>query len=142
MEHGRNKLSNYYLMTFAIIILILLFVSCKSNSYLDFLTGGKIRYWQYLEYKDHYMSFERRTRRILRYDANLKVYYLGGLELISRGRQFKISGNRVTTRWKVHGYKIPVDTFDILEINDHKLVLKWTYGVSPVTLVRYNKNEK
>ena len=55
---------------------------------------------------------------------------------MSKGRHFKISGNRVTTYWKVHGYKIPVDTFDILEVNDHKLVLKWTNG-SPVTLVKY-----
>ena len=82
------------------------------------------------------MSFEKQTRRILEYDANLKVYYLGPLELMSKGRHFKITGNRVTTCWKVHGYKIPVDTFDILEVNDQKLVLKWTNG-SPVTLVKY-----
>ena len=82
------------------------------------------------------MSFDKRTHRILRNGTNLKVYYLGTLELMSKGRHFKITGNRVTTCWKVHGYRIPVDTFDILEVNDQKLVLKWTNG-SPVTLVKY-----
>lgn len=138
MEHGRNKLSNYHHMTFAIIILIFLLVSCRSNSYIDLLTGGSIRYWQFNEHKDYYMSFEKRTRRILDYEANFKIFYWNGLDLISKGRQFKISGNRVTTRWKVHGYKIPVDTFDILEINDHRFVLKYPDG-DPVTLIRYNK---
>lgn len=86
------------------------------------------------------MSFEKRTRRILEYDANLKVDYGTSLELISKGRYFRISGNRVTTHLKVHGYKIPVDTFDILEVTDHKLVLKWTFGARPVVLIKYDKN--
>lgn len=141
MENVKNKRSSGFHSVFAIVILLLLFVSCKSNSYLDLLTGGSIRYWQYLEHKDYYMSFEKRTRRILRNNANLKVYYLGSLELISKGRHFRISGNRVTTYWKVHGYKIPVDTFYILEISDHRFVLKYPDG-DPVTLIRYNKNEK
>lgn len=136
MENVENKLSSSLHAAFAIAILLIFFVSCKSNSYIDLLTGGSIRYWQYLEHKDYYMSFDKQTHRILRNGANLKVYYLGPLELMSKGRHFKISGNRVTTYWKVHGYKIPVDTFDILEVNDHKLVLKWTNG-SPVTLVKY-----
>ncbi len=137
-----NKQSRGFLVVFAIVTLLLLLVSCKSNSYLDLLTGGSIRYWQYLKHKDYYMSFNKRTHRILEYDANLKVDYDNGLDLLSKGRHFKISGNRVTTCWKVHGYKIPVDTFDIIEVNDHKLVLKWTFGVGPVTFVRYNKNER
>lgn len=62
--------------------------------------------------------------------------------MISKGRHFRISGNRVTTYWKVQGYKIPVDTFDILKLNDHELVLKWTYGVRPAILIKYDKNEK
>lgn len=136
MENVENKRSSSFHAAFAVLILLLFFVSCKSNSYLDLLTGGSIRYWQYIEYKDSYMSFDKRTHRIFRNGANLKVYYLGPLELMSKGRHFKISGNRVTTYWKVHGYKIPVDTFDILEVNDQKLVLKWTNG-SPVTLVKY-----
>ena len=135
MEHGKNKLN---CSIFAIISL-LLFVSCKSNSYIDLLTGKSIRYWQYLKHKDYYLSFTKRTRRILEYDANLKVDYNNGLDLLSKGRHFKISGNRVTTYWKVHGYKIPVDTFDILEANDHKLVLKWTFGDGPVTLIKYDR---
>lgn len=136
MEHGRNELSNYY--NFAIVILLFLLVSCKSNSYLDLLTGRGTRYWQYLEHKEYCISFDKRARRLLRCDVNLKVYYLGGLELMSKGRHFKISGNRVTTYWKVHGYKIPVDTFDILEINDHKFILKYPDG-NPVTLIKYDK---
>lgn len=139
MENVENKLSSSLHAAFAIAIFLLLFVSCKSNSYIDLLTGGSIRYWQYLEHKDYYMSFDKRTHRILRNGTNLKVYYLGPLELMSKGRHFKITGNRVTTCWKVHGYRIPVDTFDILEVNDQKLVLKWTYGVEPVTLIKYNK---
>lgn len=138
MEQGKNKQNCYVYAVFAIVIFPLLFVSCKSNSYIDLLTGGSIRYWQYLEHKDYYLSFNKRTRRVLEYDANLKVDYWNALELISKGRHFKISGNRVTMWWKVHGYKIPVDTFDILEVNDHKLVLRYTGG-SPVTLIRYNK---
>lgn len=138
MENVKIKRSCGFHSVFAIVILLLLFVSCKSNSYLDLLTGGSIRYWQYLEHKDCYMSFDKRTRKILEYDANLKVYYLGPLELMSKGKHFKVSGNRVTTCWKVHGYKIPVDTFDILEVNDHRFVLKYPDG-DPVTLIRYNK---
>ena len=134
-----KKQSRYINTVFAFVILVLFFVSCKSESYLDLLTGGSIRYWQYLEHKDYYMSFEKRTRRVLDCDANLKADYLNGLDLLSKGRHFKISGNRVTTWWKVHGYKIPVDTFDILEIDDHKMVLKWTYGVGPVPLIKYIK---
>lgn len=139
MEHGIDKRYRSIFVVFVIIISLLLFVSCKSNSYLDLLTGKSIRYWQYLKHKDYYLSFNKRTRRILEYDANLKVDYWNGLDMISKGRYFKISGNHVTTHWKVHGYKIPVDTFDILEVDDHKMVLKWTYGVRPVTLIKYNK---
>lgn len=139
MENGKNKPNSCISVVFAIVILLLLLVSCKSNSYLDLLTGKNIRYWQFLQYKDSYMSFEKRTRRILEYDANLKVDYGTSLELISKGRYFRISGNRITTYWKYKGYKTPADTFDILEINDHKLVLKWTFGVEPVTLIKYNK---
>ncbi len=139
MENVKNKRSCGFPSVFAIVILLLLLVSCKSNSYLDLLTGKNIRYWQFLQHKDSYMSFEKRTRRILEYDANLKVDYGTSLELISKGRYFKISGNRITTYWKYKGYKTPADTFDILEINDHKLVLKWTFGVEPVTLIKYNK---
>lgn len=138
MEHGRKN-RNDSIFVFVAILLHLL-VSCTSNSYIDLLTGGNISYWQYIKHKDYYMSFNKKTRRILEYDANLKVDYDNALDLLSNGRHFKISGNHVTTYWKVHGYKIPVDTFDILEINDHKMVLKWTYGVRPVTLVKFNKN--
>ena len=140
MENVENKRSCGFPSVFAIVILLLLLVSCKSNSYIDLLTGGSIRYWQYLEHKDYYMSFDKRTHRILRNGTNLKVYYLGPLELMSKGRHFKITGNRVTTCWKVHGYRIPVDTFDILEVTDHKLVLKWTFGAGPVVLIKYDKN--
>ena len=136
MEHGKNKRDSCICVVSVIVILSFLFVSCKSNSYLDLLTGGSIRYWQFLEHKDYYLSFEKQTRRVLDYEVNLKKLYWNGLDLISKGRHFKISGNRVTTSWKVHGYRIPVDTFDILEVNDQKLVLKWTNG-SPVTLVKY-----
>ena len=136
MEHGKNKRDSCICVVSVIVILSFLFVSCKSNSYLDLLTGGSIRYWQFLEHKDYYLSFEKQTRRVLDYEVNLKKLYWNGLDLISKGRHFKISGNRVTTYWKVHGYRIPVDTFDILEVNDQKLVLKWTNG-SPVTLVKY-----
>ena len=139
MENVENKLSSSLHAAFAIAIFLLLFVSCKSNSYIDLLTGGSIRYWQFLEHKDYYLSFEKQTRRVLDYEVNLKKLYWNGLDLISKGRHFKISGNRVTTCWKVHGYRIPVDTFDILEVNDQKLVLKWTYGVEPVTLIKYNR---
>lgn len=136
MEHGKNKRDSCICVVSVIVILSFLFVSCKSNSYIDLLTGGSIRYWQFLEHKDYYLSFEKQTRRVLDYEVNLKKLYWNGLDLISKGRHFKISGNRVTTCWKVHGYRIPVDTFDILEVNDQKLVLKWTNG-SPVTLVKY-----
>lgn len=139
MEQGKNKLNSYVYAVFAIVIFPLFFVSCKSNSYLDLLTGGNIRYWQFLEHKDSYMSFDKRTRRLLEYGANLKVDYWNGLDIISKGRYFRISGNRVTTCWKVHGYKVPMDTFDILEANEQKLVLKWTFGVSPVILIKYDK---
>ncbi len=139
MEHGKNKRDSCICVVFVIVILSFLFVSCKSNSYLDLLTGGRIRYWQFLEHKDYYMSFEKQTRRILEYDANLNVKYGSCMEILSKGRYFKISGNRITTYWKYKGYKTPADTFDILEINDHKLVLKWTFGVEPVTLIKYNK---
>lgn len=137
-----NKRCSGFHAAFVIVTLLLLFMSCKSNSYLDLLTGGSIRYWQYLEHKDCYMSFEKRTHRILEYDANFKVKYGSCMELLSKGGYFKISDNRITTYWKYKGYKVPADTFDVLKINDYKMVLKWTYGVSPVTLVRYNKNEK
>ncbi len=137
MEHGKNNHQNCICVV--IVILSFLFVSCKSNSYLDLLTGGSIRYWQFLEHKDYYTSFEKRTRRILEYDKNLKVVYDNGREFLSKGRIFKISGNRVTTYLKVLGHKTPADTFDIMEANDHKLVLKWTFGVEPVTLIKYNK---
>ena len=135
-----NKRNGCICVIFVIVILSFSLSSCKSNSYIDLLTGKNIRYWQFLRHKDSYMSFEKRTRRILEYDANLKVDYGTSLELISKGRYFRISGNRVTTHWKVHGYKIPVDTFDILEVTDHKLVLKWTFGARPAVLIKYDKN--
>ena len=137
-----NKRNGCICVIFVIVILSFSLSSCKSNSYIDLLTGGSIRYWQFLRYKDNYMSFEKRTRRILEYNANLKVDYSGPLELLSKGRYFKISGNRITTYWKYKVYKIPVDTFDILEANDQELVLKWTFGVRPAILVIYNKNER
>lgn len=137
-----NKRNGCICVIFVIVILSFFLVSCKSNSYIDLLTGGRIRYWQFLEHKDYYMSFEKRTRRILEYDANLKVKYGSCMEILSKGRYFKISGNRITTYWKYKGYKTPADTFDILEANDQELVLKWTFGVRPAILVIYNKNER
>lgn len=142
MGQWKKKRSRYINTVFTFVILVLFFVSCKSESYLDLLTGGSIRYWQFVRHEDSYMSFEKRTRRVLDYETNLKIFYWNGLDMISKGRHFRISGNRVTTYWKVQGYKIPVDTFDILKLNDHELVLKWTYGVRPAILIKYDKNEK
>ena len=74
MEHGKNKRDSCICVVSVIVILSFLFVSCKSNSYLDLLTGGSIRYWQFLEHKDYYLSFEKQTRRVLDYEVNLKNY--------------------------------------------------------------------
>ena len=44
MERGKNRRKNCFHVFF--VTLLLVFVSCKSNSYLNLLTGGSIRYWQ------------------------------------------------------------------------------------------------
>ena len=75
------------------------------------------------------------------YDENLKISYDNGLDLLSRGKRFRIVGNRVFTSWKVEGYTIPADTFDILEINSQRVVFEWKHG-RPVTYVIYNGNGK
>ena len=126
-------------MIFVIVILSFSLSSCKSNSYLDILTGGSIRFWQDYPDKDYYMSFDKRTRRIKTYDSNLKRIYGNCLEIGTKGMYFRISGTRVFTSWGAHG-KIPSGTFELLEINDNKLVLKWSYG-NAVTLIKYNGNE-
>ena len=135
----QNKRNTCISVVFVIVILSFSLSSCKSNSYLDILTGGSIRYWQYLEHKDYYMSFDKRTRRIKTYDSNLKRIYGNCLEIGTKGMYFRISGTRVFTSWGAHG-KIPSGTFELLEINDNKLVLKWSYG-NAVTLIKYNGNE-
>lgn len=85
------------------------------------------------------MSFDKRTRRIKTYDSNLKRIYGNCLEIGTKGMYFRISGTRVFTSWGAQG-KIPSGSFELLEINDNKLVLKWSYG-NAVTLIKYNRNE-
>lgn len=115
-------------------------MSCKSDSYLDLLTGGSIRYWQLPE-RRFYFSFDKRTQRRLEYDTALNISYYNGLDLLSRGQCFKIVGNRVFLSWAVDGDTIPIDTFDILKINNRKLFLRWTDG-NLARYVIYHRNEK
>ena len=100
MENGKNKPSSCISVVFVIVILSFFLVSCKSNSYIDLLTGGRIRYWQFLEHKDYYMSFEKQTRRILEYDANLNVKYGSCMEILSKGRVIKLLRTHLTY-WKL-----------------------------------------
>ena len=139
MENVKNKQRSAFHFVFAIGILLLLFVSCKSNSYLDILTGESIRFWQDYPDKDYYMSFDKRTRRIKTYDSNLKRIYGNCLEIGTKGMYFRISGTRVFTSWRAQG-KIPSGSFELLEINDNKLILKRSYG-NAVTLIKYNRYE-
>ena len=135
----QNKRNTCISVVFAIVILSFSLSSCKSNSYLDILTGGSIRFWQDYPDKDYYMSFDKRTRRIKTYDSNLKRIYGKCLEIGTKGMYFRISGTRVFTSWGAHG-KIPSGSFELLEINDNKLILKRSYG-NAVTLIKYNRNE-
>ena len=123
MERGKNRRKNCFHVFF--VTLLLVFVSCKSNSYLNLLTGGSIRYWQLPEMR-FYFSFDKRTHRRLEYDTLLNISYNNGLEVLSKGQCFKLKGNRVFLSWKVRGYTIPIDTFDILEISNQKLFIRWT----------------
>lgn len=91
MEQGNTPKTCVLIL---IAILSYIFVSCGSESYLDLLTGGSIRYWQYKEHKDSYVSFDKRTQRRLLYDANLKIFYIN----LSKGQYFKIEANRNTTK--------------------------------------------
>lgn len=132
MGQWKKKRSRYINTVFAFVILLLSFVSCMSESYLDLLTGGSIRYWQ-LQERRFYFSFDKRTQRRLEYDTALNVSYDNGLDLLSKGQYFRLVGNRVFLSWVVQGDTIPIDTFDILKINHHKLSLRWTDG----NLARY-----
>lgn len=132
MEYGRNKRIKCTCAALFIVILLFLFVSCNSESYLDLLTGGSIRYWQLPE-RRFYFSFDKRSRRRLEYDTLLNISYNNGLEVLSKGQYFKIHGNRVFLSWKARGYTIPIDTFDILEISNQNLFIRWTDG----NLARY-----
>lgn len=115
-------------------------MSCNSESYLDLLTGGSIRYWQLPE-RRFYFSFDKRKRRRVEYDTALNVNYYSGLDFLSKGQCFKLKGNRVFLSWKVRGYTIPIDTFDILEISNQKLFIRWTDG-NLARFVIYHRNEK
>lgn len=136
LEKKQNKCVN---RVFILIVVLLLFASCNSESYIDLLTGDRIRFWQSSS-KDFYISFDKKSKRILFYDENLKPIYSNGLDLLSKGQRFKIVGNRIITSWKVEGYTIPADTFDILEINNQRMVFQWTHG-HPVTYNVYIGNE-
>lgn len=138
MEHGSNNPKTCVLILIAILSYI--FVSCSSESYLDLLTGGGKRYWQYKEHKDSYVSFDKITQRRLLHDENLKIFYINGLDYLSKGQYFKIEGNRVMISWVFRGDTIPLDTFKILKINNRKLVLQWTKSY-PVTLIKYHRKK-
>ena len=111
----QNKRNTCISVVFVIVILSFSLSSCKSNSYLDILTGGSIRFWQDYPDKDYYMSFDKRTRRIKTYDSNLKRIYGNCLEIGTKGMYFRISGTRVFTSWGAHG-KIPSGTFELSQI--------------------------
>ena len=138
MEHVKNKRKSYIHSVF--VTLLLLFVSCNSESYLDLLTGGSIRYWQLPE-RGFYFSFDKRKRRRVEYDTALNVNYYSGLDFLSKGQYFRLEGNRVFLSLVYNGDTVPVDTFDILKISNQKLFIRWTDG-NLARFVIYHRNEK
>lgn len=136
MEHVKNRRKSY--IHFVFVILSLLIVSCKSESYLDLLTGGSIRYWQLPE-RRFYFSFDKRTRRRMEYDKALNVSYDNGLAYLSKGEYFRIVGNRVFLSLVYDGDTVTVDTFDILKINNQKLFIRWADG-NLARFVIYHRN--
>ncbi len=136
MEHVKNRRKSY--IHFVFVILSLLIVSCKSESYLDLLTGGSIRYWQLPE-RRFYFSFDKRTRRRVEYDKALNVSYDNGLAYLSKGEYFRIVGNRVFLSLVYDGDTVTVDTFDILKINNQKLFIRWADG-NLARFVIYHRN--
>ena len=72
--------------------MVITLASCRTRSYLELLTGGKVRYWL-SPTKTFLMSFNKETRRCLYYTTeDFKIFYLNGLDVMSNGEYLAQGG--------------------------------------------------
>ena len=128
----RNKKRKILLACLSCLMVITL-ASCRTRSYLELLTGGKVRYWL-SPTKTFLMSFNKETRRCLYYTTeDFKIFYLNGLDVMSNGEYFKIIHDKVYRSWIIHGDTIPTDSFQIKSISNNELVIIFTEKAGPRT---------
>lgn len=91
---------------------------------MNFLTDGDIKYWKN-ERTNYYVSFDKKTLKILHYDSDMYVDYLNGLDFMAKGQSFRIKNDSIYTNWivKEHNIIIPIDTFIIKSISQKGLEL-------------------
>lgn len=103
---------------------ILLLSSCHAQNYMDLLTGGDVKYWDFGKGSTMLVSFDKKTQRIRYYDDHLKIYNINESDSLSQGKFFKLEGDTIYTSWIVRQDTICVETLDIISISKRKLHLK------------------
>lgn len=141
METKRSKWYGVKSNLFASVF-VLLFFSCHSQSYIDLLTGGGIKYWSFCGNYTSYLSFNKQTHRIFYYADDLEVSYSNGAEYLAKGKYFRIEGDEIFRSWALTKDTIPIDTIRIVAISRKYLVLHMRPSSYPVTLRHYPNPQK
>lgn len=117
-------------------------LSCQNQTYMDMLTNGDIKYWNFGKGSTMYMSFNKNTKRLLYLDNKFERYYLSDKDSISQGQLFKTEGDIIVTSWVVGNDTLPLDSIEIVSISKRKLVLFYNHFKGPYKLYWSNKHKK
>lgn len=102
---------------------ILLLSSCHAQNYMDLLTGGDVKYWDFGKGSTMLVSFDKKTQRIRYYDDHLKIYNINESDSLSQGKFFKLEGDTIYTSWIVRQDTISIKNIKIISISKRKLHL-------------------
>lgn len=143
MEKRGSRSSQSTKILMIIWLMSLLSVSCQQKPYLELLTGGDMKYWKFPEYP-LYLTFNKKTQRMLYYDENFKESYMNVQDFISKGQFFRIKGDTIFRSWVFDTYHdtIPVDTLMIVSISSKRLVLRFCKDCGGVKLIHYSPKKR
>lgn len=104
-------------------VVILLLCSCPAPNYMDLLTGGDVKFWDFGKHSTILVSFNKKTQRIRYYDDHLNIYNINENDSLSQGLFFKIEGDTIFTSWIVRQDTMPIDYVRIRSISKRKMCL-------------------
>ena len=143
MEKRGSRSSQSTKILMIIWLMSLLSVSCQQKLYLELLTGGDMKFWKSVEYS-WYITFNKKTQRMLYYDENFKESYMNVQDFISKGQFFRIKGDTIFGSWvfdKYH-YTIPVETLKRVPISSKRLAVRYRKKGRIVKFIHYSPKKR